>query len=276
VTDALIVRRALVASGLVPLDAQVLLAHVLGVPRAWLAAHGTDPLSHEAASTFFTLAQRRREGEPIAYLVGAREFWGLAFRVTPDVLIPRPETETLVELALAYVADAHPSRVLDLGTGSGAIAIAIAHERPQASVTGVDLSAAAIAVARGNATRLDVANVEFVQSDWFAALAGARYDVIAANPPYVAGSDPHLQEGDLRFEPRGALSPGGDGLTALRMIVAGAPDHLVAGGHLVVEHGHDQSAAVQSLFRDAGFDRITSRNDLAGIARVVGGRLPAA
>lgn len=274
-TDALTVRRALVASGLVPLDAQVLLAHVLGISRAWLAAHGTDALPPDAAIAFFALAQRRRDGEPVAYLTGVREFWGLALRVTPDVLIPRPETETLVELALTLVADTRPARMLDLGTGSGAIALALAHERPQAQVTGVDIAAAAIAVARDNAARLDLANVEFVQSDWYAALADARYDLIAANPPYVAGTDRHLHEGDLRFEPRGALSPGGDGLTALRMIVAGARDHLVAGGHLVVEHGYDQSAAVQALFRDAGFDRITVRNDLAGIARVVGGTLPA-
>jgi release factor glutamine methyltransferase len=276
VTEPLLVRRALVASGLVPLDAQVLLAHVLGVPRAWLAAHGTDALPQDAANAFFALAQRRRDGEPIAYLTGVREFWGLALRVTPDVLIPRPETETLVELALTFVTDGHPARMLDLGTGSGAIALALAHERPKAKVTGVDTSAAALAVARDNAARLGLSNVEFLWSDWYAGVGGVRYDLVAANPPYVSGSDPHLHEGDLRFEPRGALSPGGDGLTALRMIVAGARDHLVAGGHLVVEHGYDQSAAVQALFRDAGFDRITVRNDLAGIARIVGGTLPAA
>ena len=275
-TEPILVRRALVASGLVPLDAQVLLAHVLGVSRAWLAAHGTDALPQDAARAFFALAQRRRDGEPIAYLTGVREFWGLALRVTPDVLIPRPETEALIELALTLVAVAYPARVLDLGTGSGAIALALAHEWPQAKVTGVDTSAAALAVARDNAARLNLANVEFVRSDWYAALAGARYDLIAANPPYVSGTDPHLREGDLRFEPRGALSPGGDGLTALRMIVAGARDHLAAGGYLVVEHGYDQSAAVQALFRDAGFGRVTARNDLAGIARVVGGTLPAA
>ena len=275
-TDALSLRRALVASGLIPLDAQVLLAHVLGVSRAWLAAHDSDALSQDAATTFFALARRRRDGEPVAYLTGVREFWGLALRVTPDVLIPRPETETLVELALLHVADARPARILDLGTGSGAIALALAHERPQAHVIGVDASAAALAVARDNAAKLNLANAAFGQSDWYAGVGGERFHLIAANPPYVAGSDPHLEEGDLRFEPRGALSPGGDGLTALRMIVYGARDHLVAGGYLVVEHGYDQSAAVQALFRDAGFDRITVRNDLAGIARVVGGTLPAA
>jgi release factor glutamine methyltransferase len=271
VTDAPLVRRALVASGLVPLDAQVLLAHVLGVSRAWLAAHGTDALPPDAAIAFFALAQRRRDGEPVAYLTGVREFWGLALRVTPDVLIPRPETETLVELALTFVTDARPSRMLDLGTGSGAIAIALAHERPQAQVTGVDISAAAIAVARDNAARLNLANVKFVQSDWYAALAGARYDLIAANPPYVAGSDPHLQEGDLRFEPVVALSPGEDGGSALRTVVDGARPRLAPGGWLVVEHGFDQSNAVQDLFRAAGFEGIVALRDLAGIPRIVAG-----
>jgi release factor glutamine methyltransferase len=275
VTDALTVRRALIASGLVPLDAQVLLAHVLGVARAWLAAHATDALPPEAASRFFALAQRRRDGEPIAYLTGAREFWGQALRVTPDVLIPRPETETLVELALTLVPRDSAVRIVDLGTGSGAIALALAHERPLAQVTGTDVSPAALAVARDNARGLGIANVTFVVSDWFAALHDARFDLIVSNPPYVAATDPHLAEGDVRFEPRMALSPGGDGLTALRMIIAGAHKHLIAGGHLVVEHGYDQSAAVCALFRDAGFDRVTVRNDLAGIARIVGGSLPA-
>ena len=273
-TDAVSVRRALATSGLIPLDAQVLLAHVLDVPRAWLAAHDADALPQEAADRFVALARRRRDGEPVAYLTGVREFWGLALRVTPDVLIPRPETETLVELALELTAPDRPVRILDLGSGSGAIALALAHERPQAKVTGADISAAALVVARDNARRLDIANAEFIQSDWYARFGDQRFDAIVANPPYVASADPHLHDGDVRFEPRVALTPGGDGLTALRMIVAGARAHLVANGHLVVEHGYDQSAAVQELFRDAGFDRITVRNDLAGIARVVGGTLP--
>ena len=273
-TDAVTVRRALALSGLVPLDAQVLLAHVLDVPRAWLAAHDADALSQEASDAFFALARRRRDGEPVAYLTGVREFWGLALRVTPDVLIPRPETETLVELALAFVPPDRPVRILDLGTGSGAIALALAHERPQARVTGVDISPMAIAVARDNARRLALANADFLPSDWYASVADGRFDLIVANPPYVASADPHLQEGDVRFEPRAALSPGGDGLTALRAIIAGALAHFVAGGHLVVEHGYDQSAAVQELFRNAGFGRISIRNDLAGIPRVVAGSLP--
>ncbi len=275
-TDGVSVRRAQAASGLVPVDAQVLLAHVLDVSRAWLAAHATDPLPAQSAEAFFALARRRRDGEPVAYLTGVREFWGLSLRVTPDVLIPRPETETLVELSLSLVPADASARILDLGTGSGAIALSLARERPQARVTGVDISAAALAVARDNARRLAIGNVDFLQSDWFAGVGDERFDLVVANPPYVGSADPHLQEGDVRFEPRVALSPGGDGLTALRAIVAGARARLVAGGHLVVEHGYDQSAAVQALFRDAGFDRITVRNDLAGIARVVSGVLPVA
>ena len=275
-TDSVSVRRAMVVSGLVPVDAQVLLAHVLDVPRAWLAAHGNDALPPESANAFFALAKRRRDGEPVAQLTGVREFWGLVLGVTPDVLIPRPETETLVELALMLALDDRPVKIVDLGTGSGAIALSLARERPQAQVTGTDISAAALAVARDNASRLDIGNVSFVQSDWFASLGGERFDLVVSNPPYIANTDPHLQEGDVRFEPRVALTPGGDGLTALRAIVAGARAHLVAGGHLVVEHGYDQSMTVQALFHEAGFDRITVRNDLAGIARVVSGTLPVA
>ncbi len=274
-TDAVSVRRAQVASGLVPLDAQVLLAHVLDVPRAWLAAHASDTLRAQAADAFFELARRRRDGEPVAYLTGVREFWGLSLRVTADVLIPRPETETLVELSLSLIPAAASANILDLGTGSGAIALSLAHERPQARVTGVDISAVALAVARDNARRLAIGNADFLSSDWFAGLGDGRFDLIVANPPYVGSADPHLQDGDVRFEPRVALSPGGDGLTALRAIIAGARAHLVAGGHLVVEHGYDQSAAVQALFRDAGFGGISIRNDLAGIARVVAGSSPA-
>jgi release factor glutamine methyltransferase len=275
VTDAVSVRRAQTASGLVPLDAQVLLAHGLDVPRAWLAAHAADTLPAQAADAFFELARRRRDGEPVAYLTGIREFWGLSLRVTADVLIPRPETETLVELSLSLVPAGAPMRLLDVGTGSGAIALSLAHERPRARVTGVDISPAALAVARDNARRLTIGNADFLPSDWFAGVGDGRFDLIAANPPYVGSADPHLQEGDVRFEPRVALTPGGDGLTALRAIVAGARAHLVAGGHLVVEHGYDQSAAVQALFREAGFGGISIRNDLAGIPRVVGGTLPA-
>ena len=273
--------RALAQSGLVPIDAQVLLGHVLGRNRAWLAAHADEPLSPADAAAFAALAKRRRDGEPVAYLTGTREFWGLTLVVSPAVLIPRPETETLVELALARLPEDRGTRVLDLGTGSGAIALAIAHSRPQARVLAIDASPDALAVARDNASRLGLGNVEFLQSDWYDALprsgqdaAGGPFDLIAANPPYVVAGDRHLDEGDLRFEPVGALSPGGDGLDALRTIIAGAPGRLVPGGTLVVEHGYDQSEAVRELFAAAGFVRIVAARDIAGTPRVVAGETP--
>jgi release factor glutamine methyltransferase len=273
------VGEALAASGLVPVDAQVLLAHVLGKSRAWLVAHGAEALSHAEAEAFFTLARRRREGEPIGYLTGTREFWGLPLGVSPAVLLPRPETETVVEIALARLPAEREARVLDLGTGSGAIALAIAFERPRAQVLATDTSAAALNVARDNARRLGLANVEFLQSDWFAGVPsmwhGAPFDVIASNPPYVAHGDPHLAEGDLRFEPVVALTPGGDGLDAIRRIVAGAGGRLLAGGTLVVEHGYDQADAVRALFQAAGYVDIVATRDLAGIPRAVAGRRPA-
>ena len=267
------VGQALAQAGLVPLDAQVLLAFVAGKDRAWLVAHRNDPLSRADADTFFALAKRRRDGEPVAYLTGAREFWGLPLAVTPDVLIPRPETETLVELALERLPRDRALHVLDLGTGSGAIALAIASERPRLHVIATDRSADALDVARANAQRLGIGNSEFVRSDWYASVGANRFDVIVSNPPYVADADPHLTEGDVRFEPVAALASGRDGLAALRIIVAGARDHLAPTGTLLVEHGHDQAAAVVQLFRAAGFGDIVTRRDLAGISRVVAGRV---
>ena len=267
------VRQALAQSGLVPVDAHALLAHAVERDRAWLAAHRDDVLTPAQADAFFALAQRRHAGEPVAYLTGAREFWGLPLRVTPAVLIPRPETETLVELALEWLPRDGAPRVLDLGTGSGAIALAIARERPRARVIATDASAEALAVARGNAGRLDIANVAFAESDWYAGVGDGPWDLIASNPPYVAARDPHLAEGDLRFEPPAALVAGIDGLDALRTIVAGAPARLAPGGALVVEHGYDQSEAVQRLLQAAGFARIVVRRDLAGIPRVAAGRI---
>ena len=269
------VRQALAQSGLVPVDAQVLLAHALGRDRAWLIAHAGDPLSREAADRFLALARRRREGEPVAYLTGWREFWGLRLAVDPSVLIPRPETETLVEVALARLPADRASRVLDLGTGSGAIALALASERPQALVVATDRSQAALEIARANARRLGITNVAFAQGDWYDGLqsgASGGFDLIASNPPYVAADDAHLREGDLPFEPIGALAAGDDGLDALRVIVAGAPARLATGGWLAVEHGHDQSDAVQRLFAAAGLEGIVRARDLAGIPRVVAGR----
>ena len=266
----LTVRQALVQSGLVPIDAQVLLAHALQRDRTWIVGHGTDTLTREQAETFSALAKRRRDGEPVAYLTGVREFWGLALNVTRDVLIPRPETETLVEQALVRLPRENHVRVLDLGTGSGAIALALASERPQAHIVASDVSQAALAVAHSNAQRLGVTNVEFVESDWYAQLPVAPFAMIVSNPPYVAERDPHLTEGDLRFEPELALSSG-DGLSSLRAIIGGAPARLTPGGVLLVEHGYDQRDAVRALLCDAGFADLVAARDLAGQWRVAGG-----
>lgn len=267
------VRRALEQSGLVPVDARVLLSHVLARDRAWLIAHAGDALDRAHADAFFALAKRRREGEPVAYLVGHREFWGLRFEVTPAVLIPRPETETLVEAALQRLPRDRSIRVLDLGTGSGAIAIAIATERPDAQVTATDISNEALDVARANAKRLGAANVTFVRADWYDGLPRERYDAIVSNPPYVASDDPHLGEGDVRFEPRIALAPRTSALSALAAIAAGAQEHLVEGGAIVVEHGYDQADHVIDLLARSGFVDARSLRDLAGVRRVVAARL---
>ena len=254
----------------VPLsEARLLLRHVLGVTHAALEAHPEREVSPRETADFHTLAMRRAAGEPIAYLTGHREFYGLEFRVTPAVLIPREETELLVEIAVEKPAQ----RILDLGTGSGCLAIAVARELPQAQVTAVDASAAALAVARENAARHG-ATVRFVQGDWFAPLGGERFDLILANPPYVAEADPHLAQGDVRFEPRSALAAGPDGLEDIRRIAAAAAAHLHAGGRLVFEHGYDQAQAVAALLAQAGFVAIEQRRDLAGIPRVTGGARP--
>lgn len=265
------VRQAIARSGLASIDAPVLLAHALGVSRTWLVAHPDDALAPDDAAAFAVLAERRRGGEPVAYLTGRREFFGLSLAVSPAVLIPRPETETLVEFALARFAAATPLRVLDLGTGSGAIALAIAHSRPRASVLASDLSSVALEVARGNAGGLGLSNVEFVVSDWFEGIAAGPFDIVVSNPPYIEAADPHLEQGDLRFEPRSALTPGTDGLAALRHIVAAAPCHLAAGGTLAVEHGYDQAAAVAAMLVAAGFVEVAATRDLAGIVRVSAG-----
>lgn len=273
------IRAAQIQSGLVPIDARVLLAHVLGADHAWLVGHAQDPLSRLQADTFFALAKRRRDGEPVAYLTGIREFWGLSLAVTPAVLIPRPETEALVETALARLAADRPTRVLDIGTGCGAIALAIARERPLARLMATDLSSAALDVARANAARLGIGNVEFHLSDVYSDIStpsidsvAGRFDLIASNPPYVALGDPHLAEGDLRFEPAAALASGRDGLDILRRIIAGAPSRLVDRGALAVEHGHTQSDVVRALFAAAGLVDIVAVRDLAGVPRVVAGR----
>lgn len=250
-------------------EARLLLCHVLGVSLAALEAHPEGKVSPQETADFRALVVRRGEGCPIAYLTGYREFYGMDFRVTPDVLIPRGETELLVDIALAAKA----VRILDLGTGSGCLAVAVAKQLPQAEVTAVDTSAAALAAARENAARHGV-TIRFLQGDWFAPLAGERFDLILANPPYVSEADPHLARGDVRFEPRGALAAGPDGLDDICRIVAGAPAHLVPGGRLWFEHGYDQAPAAAALLAAAGFIAVEQRRDLAGILRVSGGMRP--
>jgi release factor glutamine methyltransferase len=242
------------------------------VPRAWLIAHDTDAAGETRSAQFEALLTRRLAGEPVAYLTGIREFYGRPFEVSPAVLIPRPDTELLVEQALARLAVDAAADVLDLGTGSGCIAITLALERPRARVTAVDRSAAALAIAERNADKLD-ARVELLPSDWFDALGGRRFDLIVSNPPYVAAADPHLARGDVRFEPLSALAAGPDGLDDLTRLIGGARAHLRPGGTLLLEHGYDQADAVQGLLRANGIGRPQSWADLAGILRVSGGKL---
>ena len=256
---------------LAPLENRILLCEATGLSRVQLITQGDRALTPDEAQRLDTLVARRLRGEPIAYIVGRREFFGLDFQVGPAVLIPRPDTELIVELALERLPQG-PARLLDMGTGSGAIAVAVAHTRPDADVTALDVSPDALAVAQANATA-NGARVRFLESSWFDALAaGESFDVIASNPPYIAAGDDHLSQGDLRFEPVGALTDHADGLSALRIIVAGGPHHLVPGGWLLLEHGYDQAAAVRALLAKAGYTDVQSWQDLAGIERVSGGR----
>jgi release factor glutamine methyltransferase len=271
-------RQLSAAHGLPPrearLEAQILFAHALGVNRAWLIGHDRDHLSSEQTATVETLLQRRLAGEPVAYLLGEREFYGRPFQVTPAVLIPRPETELLVDLALERLPLDRALNVLDIGLGSGAVAVSLALERPRCRVTGVDLSEAALRVARANAQALG-AEVECLASDLYSALRARRFHLIVSNPPYIAAADPHLAAGDLRFEPRLALASGADGLDLIRRLIAAAPDHLEAGGWLLLEHGWDQAEAVRGLLREVGFQPPFTARDLAGHERVSGGRYQA-
>ncbi|MCB1789367.1 MAG: peptide chain release factor N(5)-glutamine methyltransferase [Gammaproteobacteria bacterium] len=254
------------------LDAQVLLAHVLGRDRGWLYAWPEYVPDEATCRRFQHLVAERCAGRPVAHLVGAREFWSLPLRVDQHTLIPRPETERLVEVALDLDLP-DDARVLDLGTGSGAIALALASERPRWEIVAVDASTQALAIARANAARLQLTSVEFVGGNWFAPLAGrARFDLVVSNPPYIADTDPHLQQGDVRFEPRSALASGADGLDAIRTIIADAGDHLSAGGWLWLEHGFEQAGAVIDLLQAAGFGDAATHHDLAGHARLSGGR----
>ena len=254
-------------------EAEQLLMHALGVERAWLYAHGDDLVDAAAADRLRALIARRAAGEPLAYITGRREFFSLDLAVTPAVLIPRPETELLVELALAKIAQGERVDIADLGTGSGAIALALAQARAHARVRATDASAAALQVARDNAERLRIRNIDFAQGDWCAALGAARFDLIVSNPPYIAAGDAHLAQGDLRFEPAAALASGADGLDAIRTIVRDAPMHLKPGGWLLFEHGYDQGAAVRALLRENGYVEVSTALDLEQRDRVSSGRV---
>ena len=263
--------RAVAALGLDRLDAQLLLLHALGRPvheRAWLLAHDADALPVDAWTTLSQLSARRVAGEPVAYLLGEKEFHGLALQVDARVLVPRPDTETLVDWALDLLQAQVGPHVLDLGTGSGAIALALQQARPDAQIDAVDASAEALAVARQNGRRLGLP-VQFARADWLEG-AAAGYDLIVSNPPYIAAGDSHLPA--LVHEPASALVSGADGLDDIRRIVHDAPRHLAAGGWLLLEHGHDQADAVRTLLAAHGFADVQSRDDLAGIARCSGGR----
>ncbi|MBW3550806.1 MAG: peptide chain release factor N(5)-glutamine methyltransferase [Proteobacteria bacterium] len=253
-------------------DAELLLGHALQRPRSWLFAHGDESMPEAAQAKFEDLLARRIAGEPVAYLTGRRGFWRFELQVTPATLIPRAETELLVELALARLPEGARPRVADLGTGSGAIALALALERPAARVVATDASRAALAIARDNARSLGASNIELRHGDWLTPLAGECFELIASNPPYIAEADAHLREGDLRHEPRTALASGTDGLDAIRTISRGAPAHLVPGGWLLIEHGWEQGAAVRALLDAAGLIDIRTDRDLEQRERITSGR----
>lgn len=255
------------------LEARLLLQHVLEVNHAWLITHAQDEIDTKPYAEFNALIQRRMLGEPIAYILGKREFYGLPLTVTPDTLIPRPDTETLVETALAHIPKIAVSSVLDLGTGTGAIAIAIAKHRKNTEVIAVDASKAALRIAQENEKNLNIPNVQFILSDWFNALGKKRFDVVMSNPPYIEQEDIHLNQGDLRFEPRSALASGDDGLDDVRQIIQQAPAHLNPEGWLMLEHGYNQASAVSDLLKQADFKEIECILDTAGIQRVTIGRI---
>lgn len=252
-------------------EAEMLLLHVLRKPRSWLFAHSGEALQTDVQTAADALVERRAQGEPVAYITGRRGFWTLDLTVTPATLIPRVETELLVELALARLPVNLPLRVADLGTGSGAIALSIAFERPRTQVLATDASGDALAVARRNAQRLGFNNVSFAHGDWFAALEDACFDLIVSNPPYIEAGDPHLTQGDLRHEPAAALASGPDGFDAIRRIVAGAAAHLAPGGWLLFEHGWQQGDAARALLTAAGFAQVFTAQDLEARDRVSGG-----
>jgi len=269
------VNALLAGAGLERTDAKVLLRHALGCDDAWLIAHGTDRVDAAASDRYREYAARRAGGEPVAYITGHREFFGRDFAVTPAVLIPRPETELLVELALRYIGTNDDADVLDLGAGSGCVGISIAAERPRARITLIDKSADALAVTRVNALRWAPANTAVEAGDWWRGLSGHRFHLVVSNPPYVAEDDPHLAQGDLRFEPRMALAAGPQGMDALQAIIREAPRHLHSNGWLLLEHGYEQGADCRAALAHAGFTGVFTESDLAGRPRISGGSLPA-
>ena len=263
----------LTASPTPRLDAEVLVMHVTGLTRAQLVTRAHDTLAEEQEEQLRALIARRAHGAPVAYLTGTREFWSMALTVTPDVLIPRPETELLVEQALLRIPVEVAWTVADLGTGSGAVALAIARERPRCRVIATDASEAALAVAQANANRLAIANVEFRCGEWLDPLADEVLDMIVSNPPYIAEHDPHLAQGDVRFEPRAALVAGADGLSAIRVIARDARRHLRRGSFLLLEHGFDQAPAVRAVLTGHGYQAVATCPDLQGLPRVSFGKV---
>ncbi|MFT7227437.1 MAG: release factor glutamine methyltransferase [Methylophilaceae bacterium] len=256
------------------LEAQLLLEHVLTVNHAWLITHADDEINSEAHQQFKALIQRRISGEPIAHILGGREFYGLALKITPDTLIPRPDTETLVEAVLAKISPSETTRILDLGTGSGAIALVIATLRPNANVIAVDASQAALSVAQENVKALNIHNVQFLLSDWFSTLTNQHFDVIVSNPPYIEQDDDHLKQGDLRFEPISALASGEDGLDDIRQIILEVSAHLKPKGWVMFEHGYNQAKSVSVLLASAHFISIETLKDLGSNDRVTFGQKP--
>lgn len=257
-------------------DARVLLCHVLGCSATWIVAHDGEAIDPQRLSQFHALVDRRSNGEPIAYLTGFREFYGRDFAVAPGVLIPRPETELLIDIPRSKLDTQMSLRILDLGTGSGCIALTLSLELPAAEVVATDISEEALSVARKNAGRLGVGDrVKLIRSDWFSALDDERFDLIVSNPPYIAAADDHLSQGDLRFEPLGALASGADGLDAIRCIVENADSHLRPGGLILIEHGYDQAERVATLLKTSGLCSIEQYRDIAGVLRVSGAQLPA-
>ena len=253
------------------LDAEVLLSFCLHKTRSFLRAWPDKLLSAEQPESFWHLVQKRQQGQPIAYLTGEREFWSRSFMVSPDVLIPRPDSELLIEISLGLFSAQQIGNMLDLGTGSGILGITLAAERPSAKVIAIDKSTAALQVAQANAKQLNVSNIQFLQSNWFEAIVDTAFDLIISNPPYIPADDPHLQQGDVRFEPQTALVSADNGLQDIRILAAQARNHLTPGGHLLIEHGYNQQNAVQDIFNAFNYQQVATHHDLSGNPRVTSG-----